>query len=315
MDITDFTKDMTAEAEAGFLERPIGRDKELEFILRALNQEGKSNVLILGPAGSGKTVLAEGLAYMIKNNEVPENYPRKKVLEVNLTALNSGAIYVGQFEERVTHFIENVKNDPSVIVFIDEIHMLMGFGKAGDGGAARDLSQIIKPPLARGQICCLGATTKEEFDRYIASDAAFVRRFQILNLEPLDIDAVFQILKRATLKNKYTYGVEFSDDTISRLIEISEQYYINRFQPDKSLDVLKRLVIGLQIGSNIAKNSTERNLVDYIKILDQELSLVERGEFNLVQKQAKEWLGIFETQIKTIDLTKENIIQILGLKK
>lgn len=314
MELADFTRDLTAEADAGLLDRPIGRDKEMSFILKILGQEGKSNALVLGPAGSGKTVIAEGLAFMLANNEIPGGYPRKKVLEVNLTAMNSGAMYVGQFEERVTVFIEKVKNDPSIIVFIDEIHMLMGFGKAGDGSAARDLSQIIKPPLARGQICCLGATTQEEFDTYIAQDSAFVRRFQVLNLEPLERDAVIQILKRTALKNKYVYGIEFTEDSLGAMVDISEQLFPRRHQPDKSLDVLKRLTLSLQENPEISPKKKKKPLKDYIRLLDEELSLVDHSNYMKLREKAVEWLGLSNVVAKTIDLSREEAISLLGPK-
>lgn len=314
MEISDFTRDLSAEANAGLLEKPIGRDTELDFIMKSIAQDGKSNVLIIGPAGVGKTVLAEGLACILSSNEVPANFPKKKVLELNLTAMNSGAMYVGQFEERVMAFIDTIKRDPSIVVFIDEIHMLMGFGKAGDGGAARDLSQIIKPPLARGEICCLGATTNEEFERYIRPDAAFVRRFQMLELAPLKREAVFQILKRCALKNKYTNGIEFTDDTLALLVDVSDQIYPRRFQPDKSLDLLRRLLIAQRTDTRLAEGASDRRLLDYISLLKKELGFVARQDYDSLGASAKAWMGIKDKAIQTVDLSREQIISLLASK-
>ena len=315
MEITDFTRDLTAEAEAGLIERPIGRDKELDLILKILASEGKSNVLLLGAAGTGKTMIAEGVAYILANNEAPKNYPRKKVLEINLTALNSGAMYVGQFEERVSIFIDYVKNDPSIVVFIDEIHMLMGFGKAGDGGSARDLSQIIKPPLARGQICCVGATTKEEFNNYIASDAAFVRRFQIIELEALNNEAVIQILKKSAMKNKYLFGLDFTDDSLALMIDLSNEIFPTRSQPDKALDVLKRLTAVLQNESSHVLKNDNRTLEKYISMLEEELLLVSNEKTDLLLSKAKDWLGLSSSKVKTIDLSRSDIIKLMANNK
>lgn len=313
MEINDFTRDLTKEAESGLLESPIGREDELKTIIKMLSQEGKSSVLLLGPAGSGKTIIAEGLALLIVNNETPKDFPRKRILELNMTALNSGAMYVGQFEERVTTFINEIKNDPTTIIFIDEIHMLMGFGKTGDSGASRDFSQIIKPLLARGQIVCLGATTKEEFDQYMASDNAFVRRFQILSLPPLRHNAIKEILKRYTIKQKYLTGLEIDPDTIDACIQASDTLYPNRFQPDKSIDILKRLLMAETSGGQSDHLKEDHSLKSYIALLNKQKKALSSNRYQEAATLAIDWLGIRKLRAKQIHMDSAKIIATIKI--
>lgn len=314
MEISDFTRDLTAEARSGLLERPIGRDRELKVIVGVLGSSDKSNALIIGPAGSGKTMLAEGLACMITEGDVPAEYPRSKVIELNTTALNSGAMYVGQFEERVTQFLEFVKSDPRIVVFIDEIHMLMGFGRAGDSGASRDFSQIIKPALARGQICAIGATTTEEYQRYIEPDAAFARRFQLVELRPLLQDAVLQILRRAGVKVKYRHGLEFTDTTLSAIFQLSEELYPNRSQPDKALDVLKRVTGQLRRSEATFPHPNTNSISAYVDLLADELYALKNQNFNKVQAFARKWLGLQQERAATVEKSKEELAQIVSVQ-
>ena len=311
--VSDFTRNLTDEAEAGLLEMPLGRDKEIEAILNIVLTQGKSNVLLLGPPGCGKTALAEGVACkLIELASRNQSTSRSKLIELNLTALNSGAMYVGQLEERVTNFINYVKQDPSLIVFIDEIHMLMGFGTASGSNASRDVSQILKPALARGEMCCIGATTTHEYETYIKPDGAFVRRFQTINLNPVDAHTITEIIKKYALKIKYNYGMEFSDQTIQSIISISESLYPDRYQPDKSIDVIRKVTACIQsTKKEKSSRNSMRTINAYLGVLKSEIKAVERNDPSGLINAAKDWLGVSASKAQLFDLNVDSLQKLL----
>jgi ATP-dependent Clp protease ATP-binding subunit ClpA len=311
MEISDFTRDLTAEAKSGLIGKPIGREKELSFILKTISQRDKPNVMIIGPAGIGKTVLAEGVAYMLVYDKNAQNCPKKKVLELNLTAMNSGAMYVGQFEERVTKFLSYIRNNPDIVVFIDEIHMIMGFGRTSDSGASRDFSQIIKPMLTSGELCCIGATTKNEYETYIAPDNAFARRFHLLELSPLSTEVVLQILHQAAVKIKYRSGIEFTDSCLKEIIEASEEIYPQRYHPDKSLDILRRISALFEKEITLSYQKEEKSLKEYIHILEKEIKMLKKEDYSELGKLAKRWLDVDKQCERKVQLTKDEIIKLL----
>lgn len=311
--VSDFTRNLTEEAEAGLLEMPLGRDKEIETILNIVSVEGKSNVLLLGPAGCGKTMLVEGVACklveLISRNQSPH---RSKLILLNLTALNSGAMYVGQFEKRVTDFLNYVRQDPSIIVFIDEIHMVMGFGTASGSNASRDFSQILKPALARGEMCCIGATTTHEYERDIKPDGAFVRRFQTINLNPVDAHTIVEIIRKHALKIKYNYGMEFSDQTIQSVISISESLYPDRYQPDKSIDIIRKVAACIQSTTKEKSSGNRRRTIDaYLDALGHEIKAVERNDSSGLIRAAQDWLGVSASKSSLVDLNIDSLRELL----
>lgn len=311
--ISDFTRNLTKEAEEGALEMPLGRDKEIEAILKIVSTQGKSNVLLLGPTGCGKTALAEGVACkLIELAARNQSASRSKLIELNLTALNSGAMYVGQFEERVNNFLNYVKKDPSIIVFIDEIHMLMGFGKASGSDTSRDLSQILKPALARGEMCCIGATTTDEYEKHIKQDGAFVRRFQTINLNPVDAHTTTEIIKKYALKIKYNYGVEFSDQTIQSIISISESRSPDKYQPDKSIDVIQEVTRRIQSTEKEKSSMNRRRTINaYLNALRHEIKAVERNDYSGLISVAKDWLGVSTSKSSPVDLNTDSLRELL----
>jgi ATP-dependent Clp protease ATP-binding subunit ClpA len=312
MDTTEFTRDLTSEAEAGLIEPPIGRDAELRFIFEVLNLDGKANVLIKGPAGCGKTAIAEGVAYHMVNNSEYRSHRKKRLVALDLTALNAGATYVGQFEERVTKFLNQAKSDEALVVFIDEIHMLMGFGKASSSGASRDLSQIIKPALARGELSCIGATTHEEFERDIAPDEAFVRRFTELSVTPPGAEAVHQILKRISVKAKYSNHIEFTERTLGAVISASEAKWPRRFQPDKAIDLLKLVIRAEDTGSGApVKGRKARSMAEYIKHVSSELACIQRNDLEELKGLAEQWLEVRDNVGRTVDLGEPELLHLL----
>lgn len=311
MELSDFTRNLTKEAKEGLFDPPIGRNDVIDNIFRILSQDGKSNALIIGEAGVGKTNIVEGLAYWIANQKVPPDFRKNEIIELNITQLNSGAMYVGQFEERVTKFLNEMVANPQTVVFIDEIHMIMGFGATSNSNASRDFSQIIKPFLARGSISVIGATTRQEYKRYIENDSAFNRRFELIDLPELDTDSTFQILKRIAVKYKLHKGLEFTESTLKNIVEVSKSSFPSRFQPDKSIDILKRCV--RKYDTRISNNSTRKSdkIDDYIDHLNTQLKLIQIEDYKRVIKTTKDWLGVIDKEAVQLNLSLSEINDLL----
>jgi len=220
-------------------------------------------------------------------------------------------MYVGQFEERVTNFLKYVQQDPSIIVFIDEIHMVMGFGKTSDSGASRDFSNILKPSLDSGEICCIGATTIHEYERYIKSDGAFSRRFQIINLNTVDENTTTKIIEKHALKLKFTYGIKLSDQTIQSIISVSEKLFPDRYQPDKAIDVLRKISVFVNTEKETSCKKRTRSIDSYINVLRSEITAVSKNDFQGMKRIAQDWLGISETPVIPIDLDHDSLLKLL----
>jgi ATP-dependent Clp protease ATP-binding subunit ClpC len=311
--INDYTRNLTEEAEAGSLEMPLGRDKEIKEILDIVSTAGKSNVLLLGPPGCGKTALAEGVACkLVELASQNQNMFRNKLIELNLTALNAGAVYVGQFEERVNYFLHYIKQDPSIIVFIDEIHMVMGFGKTSDSGASRDFANILKPSLASGEICCIGATTINEYERYIKSDGAFSRRFQIINLNTLNENTTAKIIEKHALKLKFTHGIKLSDQTIQSIISVSEKFFPDRYQPDKAIDVLRKITAFIKSSEKNTSFRKRRSIDAYLDVLSNEIAAISKNDFSSMICIAQNWLGVSEPPNIPVDLDINSLQKLLS---
>ena len=231
-----YTVDVTERASLGKLDPVIGRDDEIRRVIQILGRRTKNNPVLIGEPGVGKTAIVEGLAQRIVNNEVPDSLKGKKVLSLDMAALLAGAKYRGDFEERLKSVLKELAQDEGqTIVFIDEIHTMVGAGKAE---GAMDAGNMLKPALARGELHCVGATTLDEYRKYIEKDAALERRFQKVLVDEPTVEATIAILRGLKEKYELHHGVEITDPAIVAAAELSHRYITDRFLPDKAIDLI-----------------------------------------------------------------------------
>jgi ATP-dependent Clp protease ATP-binding subunit ClpC len=213
----------------------IGRTNEIERVTQVLCRRTKNNPVLLGEAGVGKTAIIEGLAQRIVSNDVPEILFDKRLVVLDLAMMVAGTKYRGQFEERIKAVMNEVRRAKNVILFIDELHTLVG---AGGAEGAIDASNVLKPALARGEIQCIGATTFDEYRKYIEKDAALARRFQSIPVDPPSNEQTVEIIKGVRDKYEEHHRVKITDEAIKAAVELSGRYITGRVQPDKSIDVI-----------------------------------------------------------------------------
>ena len=233
--LKSFGRELTELAAQGKLDPVIGRSKEIARMIQILCRRTKNNPILIGEAGVGKTAIVEGLAQEINMGTVPEMLLDKKVYMLDLAGMVAGTKYRGQFEERIKSVMKEVQTAKNVILFIDEIHTIVG---AGAAEGSMDASNIIKPALSRGELQCVGATTMEEYRKYIEKDNALERRFQQVVVEPPSVDDSILILRGIKHKYEEHHNINYSDDALVATVKHSDRYITGRFLPDKAIDIL-----------------------------------------------------------------------------
>ncbi|UER67977.1 ATP-dependent Clp protease ATP-binding subunit [Borrelia sp. BU AG58] len=263
-EIGKYVKNLTTLAKENKLEPLIGREKEIQALINILERRNKNSTILLGEPGVGKTAIVEGLAIKIANKEIKSKLQNKTILKVDTSDLVSGTKYRGEFEERLNNIIKSIKNNKDTIVFIDEIHTLMG---AGNSEGALDASNILKPALSRSEIQIIGATTHDEYRRHISKDKAFVRRFQTISIKEPNEEETLNILNNVIKNFEDYHGVTYRKEAIQNVVTLSSKYIINKRFPDKAIDLIdiagarkKQETISGIINSEDIKNVTDELL-------------------------------------------------------
>ena len=319
--LDEFGRNLNEMLRQGKIDPVIGRDTEIERVIQVLCRRTKNNPALLGEPGVGKTAIAEGLAQRIVNGNVPELLKNKEIITLDMGSLVAGSKYRGDFEERLKKIMDEVKADQNVILFIDEMHTLIG---AGSAEGALDAANILKPELARGDIQCIGATTLDEYRKHIEKDAALERRFQPITVnEPTQEDAI-AILKGIRDKYEAHHNVEISDDAIEAAVKLSSRYITDRFLPDKAIDLIDEAASRVRLQTYTAPPDVKA-LEEEIERLSKEKEAAvisqeyekaaqyrdqEKQKRDELNKLSEEWKNQTTTETKVV--TEEEIANIVS---
>ena len=290
--LDQYSRDLTEMAIRGELDPIIGREEEIERVSQILSRRKKNNPVLIGDPGVGKSAIAEGLALRIVQRKVSRTLLNKRVLTLDLGSVVAGTKYRGQFEERIKAILEELRNNKSVIIFIDEIHTMVG---AGGASGSLDASNMFKPALARGEIQCIGATTINEYRQNIEKDGALERRFQKVQVDPPDLATTLLILNNVKSKYEDHHNVTYTDDAIQNCAKLTERYITDRNFPDKALDALDEAGSRTQL--------TDVKVPDTIKNLEKNLETVQEEKKKAVAKQDYEAAAKYRDQERKIKLS------------
>jgi ATP-dependent Clp protease ATP-binding subunit ClpC len=319
--LDNFGRDLTKMAEENKLDPIVGREKEIERVAQILSRRKKNNPILIGEPGVGKTAIAEGLALRIIQKKVSRVLFNKRVVTLDLASLVAGTKYRGQFEERMKAVMSELEKSPEVILFIDEIHTIVG---AGGASGSLDASNMFKPALARGDIQCIGATTLDEYRQYIEKDGALARRFQMVMVDATTVEETIQILDNIKEKYESHHHVNYTPEAISACVKLSERYISDRFLPDKAIDVLD------EAGARVHINNI--NVPQDILILEESIENIKKDKNRVVKSQKYEEAALLrdkekklldqleqakvrweeETKTKRYNVEEANIAEVIG---
>lgn len=287
--LTEFSRDLTELAKKGQLDPVIGRSNEIDRVVQILSRRTKNNPILVGEPGVGKTSVAEGLAQRVASGDVPYNLLKKRVLLLDITAMVAGTKYRGDFEERMKRMIKEVKDSGDIILFIDELHMIIG---AGSPDGTMDASNILKPSLSRGELQLMGATTFKEYRRHIEKDSALARRFQLVKIDEPTNQETVQILNGLKPKYEEFHNVTYDDEAIETIVKLSSRYIPEKYQPDKAIDLMD------EAGSakKIASESRPAELAE----LEKSIEDLSREKDNLVANQDYEHAAMIRDKVRDL---------------
>lgn len=316
--LDQFSRDMTMDARMGNLDPVIGREKEIERVLQILSRRMKNNPCMVGEPGVGKTAVAEGIAYLIAAGDVPDTVRDKRLLSLDLSSMVAGSKYRGEFEERIKKVIAEVKNAGNVILFVDELHTIIG---AGGAEGAIDASNILKPSLSRGEIQMIGATTRAEYRKYIEKDAALERRFQPVYVEEPTNEETVEILKGLRSAYEEHHHVEISDQALEAAVSLSVRYISDRFLPDKAIDLMDEACSRKRLGFGKKAKKTLPLELEIQALSDDIENLLEAGDIDeaaeLLKKQRKLEAKLDKTKqnknVKNVVVDAEDIADVVSV--